>query len=394
MNAIPDPPTTAPAAASIRLRGQRILIVLGSLELGGTERQAIQLACWLQDEQRAEVQVWGFSPPGGAAALCDAHHIPWRSQPHPWSGGKATKLRHVLDFLRQVRQAKPAILLPYTVLPNILCGLVWRLSPARTCLWNQRDVGELDYSLHAQRLAAMLTPTFVANAQHSADFLQRTFHLHPSRIHVIHNGVPLLPLATPQERNAWRQQNSLPQDSFVACMVANLRQPKDHLTLIQAWKIVVDTCSTNGKQAVLLLAGKFMETYPQAQALTREMHLEEHVRFLGQVRDVPSLLTAADLGVFSSRHEGSPNGVLECMAAGLPVAATDIPGIREVVGPEGEAFLSPSGDAARFAQNILALLNDPAQSARLGQHFRQRIQEQFSPGKMYREMAELMERAV
>jgi glycosyltransferase involved in cell wall biosynthesis len=90
------------------------------------------------------------------------------------------------------------------------------------------------------------------------------------------------------------------------------------------------------------------------------------------------LLAAVDVGVFSSRTEGCPNGVLECMAAGLAVAGTDIPGIREALGPEGLPFLAPPGDEERLAEAILDLAESPALRARAGAANRERIRREFT----------------
>jgi glycosyltransferase involved in cell wall biosynthesis len=89
------------------------------------------------------------------------------------------------------------------------------------------------------------------------------------------------------------------------------------------------------------------------------------------VSDVAGLLTAVDIGVFSSRSEGCPNGVLECMAAGLAIAATDIEGVREVVG--SSELLAPVGDADALSHTILKLASDPVLCMTFGAQNRKRI---------------------
>jgi glycosyltransferase involved in cell wall biosynthesis len=84
------------------------------------------------------------------------------------------------------------------------------------------------------------------------------------------------------------------------------------------------------------------------------------VRFLGRIEDVSGLLAAVDVAVLSSRSEGMPNAVLEPMAAGLPVVATDIEGVREAVGPTGVAVLAPPGDHRALANALDRALTDEA----------------------------------
>src|SRR6185503_14459628 len=157
---------------------------------------------------------------------------------------------------------------------------------------------------------------------------------------------------------------------FVGCMLANIHQNKDHDTLLRAWRIVVDNLPPRWDQAVLLLAGWLHPEADNIRTLTRELNLGDSVRFLGAVDDVAGLLSASDLGVFSSRSEGCPNGLLECMAAGLAVVGTDIEGIRQVV---GEKFLAPPGDAERLAKIILELADDPDLCATIGAANQSRI---------------------
>jgi glycosyltransferase involved in cell wall biosynthesis len=145
---------------------------------------------------------------------------------------------------------------------------------------------------------------------------------------------------------------------------------------------------------VLLLAGSLDSsdnTRDATKALAFDLGLGRSVRFLGQVKDVSGLLGAADFGVFSSRFESSPNGVLECMAAGLAVAGTDIPGVREAVGAQGYELLAPPGDAEAMAERILRLASDSALRSRVGEANRARVETEFSPRLMCERTASLME---
>jgi glycosyltransferase involved in cell wall biosynthesis len=139
-----------------------------------------------------------------------------------------------------------------------------------------------------------------------------------------------------------------------------------------------------------MLAGRFDNMYGSLRALAVNLGIQDNVRFLGQVADISILLGAIDLGVFSSRFEGCPNGVLECMAAGLAVVATDIPGIREAVGPSVYRFLVPPGDAEALANKIIELAADPCLRAELGKLNAHRAREVFSLERMGKQTADLI----
>jgi glycosyltransferase involved in cell wall biosynthesis len=115
------------------------------------------------------------------------------------------------------------------------------------------------------------------------------------------------------------------------------------------------------------------------------LKIQEKVRFVGPVSDVGGLLSAADLGVFSSRSEGCPNGVLESMAAGLAIAGTDIEGIRAVVGAEGAPFLAPLGDDGALAAAVIRLANDSDLRVTIGARNRRRVREKYNAARMCEE---------
>ena len=104
---------------------------------------------------------------------------------------------------------------------------------------------------------------------------------------------------------------------------------------------------------------------PAAAASATRCRIGDKVHFLGERGDVPRLLPHFDLLWSTSGYEGQSNVILEAMAAGVPVVATDIPGTRELVLPEATGYLVPVGNRAAFAKYAERLLNDPALAARL-----------------------------
>jgi glycosyltransferase involved in cell wall biosynthesis len=369
-------------------KGRTIVFVLPGLNLGGAERQALLLARYLIQAHHADVRILGFGEPGKVADLCDAADIPWHSLEADWPPNRFGRVRSAIQFGLSLRQYKPDILLPYCWFPNMLCGLSWRLSGARLCVWNQRDEGRHFKGTRLGYLSAKLTPRFISNSQHAMDFLVQHLNVNRNRIAVVYNGVEIV--APTEQRATWRARLHLGEDEFVACMVANLHHFKDHATLLKAWRQVVDRLSEDGRAAVLLLAGRFDTTHDSLKALAYDLELGKSVRFLGQVSDIGGLLTAVDLGVFSSRFEGCPNGVLECMAAGLAIVGTDIPGIREAIGEAGYPWLAPPGDADTLATHVLTLARGAGLREQLGARNHQRIVDHFSPERMGRETAALL----
>ncbi|HSD46404.1 MAG TPA: glycosyltransferase family 4 protein [Pyrinomonadaceae bacterium] len=367
------------------LKGRRIVFVLGNLELGGAERQALILARYLAEHEGAVVEVWGFNKTGPVAEICAQHGLQSRVVPFPVNGNGLEKWRALVSVARSLRQARPDILLPYTFVPNVVCGIVWQRTGAPACVWNQRDEGIVPFDSPLVRRSAQRTPWFVSNCKAGARFLVEKLGVDREKVTVIRNGLEAV--GPELDRRTWRERLAVDDRCFVACMVANLHTNKDHATLLRAWRTVLSDFEPS---AVLVLGGRRDGAYESLALLASKLKIADNVRFVGAVSDVAGLLNAVDVSVFSSRSEGCPNAVLESMAAGLPVAGTNIEGIREVVGAAGLRFLSPVEDADSLASVLVKLAKDPELRARAGAENRERIREQYDASRMCAETAELL----
>lgn len=383
---------TGPRASGMAgLQNQRVVFVLPTMDVGGAERQALLLGRLLKDRHGCDCEFWSFSGPGPLAELCEQAGIPTRVSRFGWHRNLLPLGRRLLHLARDLRRASPDILMPYTRQPNLACGLVWRLTGAATCVWNQRDSGTGEglwlRGTRMERLAVRNTPVCVSNSAHGADLLREKLGARPGRVHVVPNG--LESRAPQSSRAAWRRQLGLGEDDIAACMVANLHQNKDHETLIRAWPLV--SAALAPRRCALLLAGKEWKRGPVLRALASE--LGAHVQFLGLVEDVAGLLQASDLGVFSSLAEGCPNAVLECMDAGLALVATDTAGIRDVVGAD-YTFLAAPGLPEACAAQVIALARDGDRRRAVGVDLQARCRTRFSVDTMVAAVAGLLAEAV
>jgi len=380
--------TTTMDKAPSALKGRRVIFVLGNLELGGAERQALILAKHLADVEQAVVEVWGFNKSGPVAEICERHGIGWKVISYPFRAGPLVRFMSLLKVAWQLRQARPDVLLPYTFVPNTVCGLIWKWTGARLCVWNQRDEGIVAPTKRWEHLAVETTPQFISNSSAGERFLTDQLQVDAGKVRVVPNGIEE---TRPQlDRQAWRKKLEIDDTTFVACMVANLHTNKDHQNLLRAWSTVMFYMEKKKRKAVLVLAGRHDGAYEALVAVTYEVGIARDVRFAGHVSDVAGLLSAADIGMFCSDSEGCPNGVLECMAAGLAVAGSDIEGIRAVLGPTGAALLTPPGDQEELSRVILQLADDPERRARVGEANRKRVSERFAARRMCEETVALL----
>jgi glycosyltransferase involved in cell wall biosynthesis len=372
------------------LSGKRIVLVVAWAGMGGAERQALQLVRLLKEERGAHVEVLAFTDERGRFRdAVERLGVTWRSSPLNWSGSRPAKLRELLLLAARLRRLAPDALLPYTTRPNVLCGLVWRVTGASACIWSQHDlVLPVKFGRGLLTRAARRATLLVASSSTAADFLVSELDAPRERVHVVPNSVELEQPAAGREE--WRARLGLAESTVVATMLGNFHRGKDHRTLLRAWRIVLDRMPGD---AVLLLAGRAAGTEDATKALAFDLDLGSAVRFLGEIEDVSGLLAASDVAVLSSRSESFPNALIESLAAGLPVAATDAPGIREVLGENQLAFLSAPGNADELAAKLVELISSGSLRRRLGDENRRLAARRSSvPGASV--IADLLEEAL
>jgi len=352
-----------------RLLGRKVALVVAWPVLGGTERTVLRVANEIIREG-AHVEIVALTDAEGRFRdEVRALRIPWHPVRVDWSGGRVAKTVQLALLASRLRSLRPDVVMAYSKQPNVLCGLVWRVTGASLFVWNQRDVipwGSTRHALAAR--AARASPMHIANSRVAQAFLVRELGVRPERVHVVYNTAELAPPAA--SRAEWRARLGISEQTLVVTMLAHLTHRKDHPTLLRAWRNVVESYSG---PTVLLVAGRAAGAEQEAKAVAFDHGLDAtKVRFLGDVEDVAGLLQATDLSVLCSKSEAYPNAVLESMVAGLPVAGTDLPGIREVIGPHQLRFLAPPGDAETLARALLELLesrglreNVGSESARL-----------------------------
>jgi N-acetyl-alpha-D-glucosaminyl L-malate synthase BshA len=131
-----------------------------------------------------------------------------------------------------------------------------------------------------------------------------------------------------------------------------------------------------GAPLVLTLVGDGPER-PRVEALVARLGLSEHVRFLGERIDLPTVLRRSDVFLLPSETESFGLAALEAMACGVPVVASDVGGIPEVVVDGESGLLAPVGDTPAMARHVVRLLGDPAEHARFAAAARRRVDSTF-----------------
>jgi glycosyltransferase involved in cell wall biosynthesis len=206
-----------------------------------------------------------------------------------------------------------------------------------------------------------------------------------ARVGVVYNGIDLiLSRASENRRDRARAVMGVPPQDFVVIQVARLDRLKDHATALRML-----ACVRRQRADVrLVLVGDGPER-AQIEEMTRQLDLKAYVHLLGLRTDVAQLLPGADLLLLTSISEGIPLSVIEGMAAGLPIVATRVGGVPELVEDGVTGLLAPAGDAEALAERAVALAGDPELRGRLGKAGRRRALGQFSEARMQEEYRRL-----
>jgi glycosyltransferase involved in cell wall biosynthesis len=198
----------------------------------------------------------------------------------------------------------------------------------------------------------------------------------PSKIIQHYNGLDLerLKVRAGLRREEALAAFGLPSERRYLSIVANLRNPvKDHPMLLRAAARVRASVPDAG--FVIAGEGELMESLRE---LAVQLGIQDDVFFIGRCDNVADLLFASDVGVLSSKAEGFANAILEYMAAGLPVVATDVGGAREAIAESETGFVVASGDDERMAERIIELLNEPKRARAMGERGKLIAAEKFS----------------
>jgi L-malate glycosyltransferase len=211
----------------------------------------------------------------------------------------------------------------------------------------------------------------------------------PGRVAVIYNGIDLDRSGGPTDRETARREMGVGPDDLVLLQVARLDYLKDHATAIRTLRHVLQ----RKPEARLVLVGEGPER-TKIEGLIEEHGVRTQVRLLGQRKDVAHLLAGADLFLLTSISEGIPLTVIEAMAARVPVIATRVGGLAEVVEEGGTGLLAPSGDDEALAGRVVQLADNPRLREEMGARSHARALSLFSEARMcddyerlYREMA-------
>jgi glycosyltransferase involved in cell wall biosynthesis len=344
-----------------------IAVVLTSFEPGGTERQMTELIRRL-DPRRFRVHVGCFRREGAwlsrvRESAVEIAEFRLRSFKSPAS------VQTLREFAAWLRGRDIALVQACDLYANIfaLPGAALAQVPVR--IGARRELAPPDKTrahLDAQRLAYRAAHRVVTNSTAGAHVL-RDEGVDTAKIAVIPNGIDLSRFRQPAPRATRR----------VVATVANLRPEKGHDVLLRAAALV--RRQVPDVRFRIIGDGVLRQSLPQ---LASTLGVSDIVEFLGHREDVPALLAESDVFAFPSHTEAFPNGLIEGMAAGLPVVSTAVGGMLELVESRRNGLLVPPGDEHALAAALIELMRDEPLATRLAAEARRTIEARYSFDRM------------
>ena len=363
----------------------RVLQIIPTLVRGGAEKQMVLLATGLARDEY-EVSVCALTSGGPYQRILEDHGIAVEVIGKKWKADPAAYFR----LRRHIRHLNPDIVHTWIFaancygrqaafslgVPNVIAG--------ERC----EDRWKSGMHLTVDRLLARRTRAIVVPSSGVRDFYV-AHGVSPDLFCIIPNGIRVAEARSPMSRDAFLRELDLPENARVIGAVGRLWPQKRWKDAIWAAEVL----STARPDVHLVIIGDG----PQRWRLERyrdQVHLDGRVHLVGHRDDVPRLMQHFDCLWLTSAYEGLPNSILEAMANGLPVLATDIPGNRDVVSHGETGFLIPLGNRAEFAQRTHELLEDATLRHHMGQAGRQRVLDHFTADLMIERHQRLYESAL
>lgn len=372
----------APAATLAKMRRRGVLFVIGQLDLGGTESQLVMLAKELK-RRGWRVEVFSLSKggvlaeslsragvnlvyglhrqnPAPAAAASAKQAVEPSSAPKTRPSVKAMLVLSaaVASLVARIILLRPTAVHALLPLTNFLGAVAGRIAFARLVITSRRGLGyhqeRWPRLKRMDRIANRLSHVVVANSHAvAADMAARDgYDVHA--VKVIPNGLDLSRFDDIEKSRAeTRRKLGLSPDETGIVIVANLIPYKGHRDLIQAFALA----SERRSGLRLFMAGQDRGIREALLEEAARLGVGSKVQALGSRTDVPALLAGMDIGVIASHEEGFCNALMEKLAAGLPVVATDVGGNPEAVSGMPGCVLVEARDPADLARGLLAVLD-------------------------------------
>jgi glycosyltransferase involved in cell wall biosynthesis len=374
----------------------RIARVIARLNVGGPARHVAWLTAAIEDS----ILVTGRVAPGeddmsGFARALGVEPIVLGEMSRALSWRDAVVVWRLFRIFRRFR---PDVIHTHTAKAGTVgrvAGLLYRLTTRRRVRFVHTFHGHVFHGYYGrlataifltiERALARVTDAIVVLSPRQRDEIHGRYRVgRAAQFIIVPLGLDLAPYAKPIADP--RAALELPRDAFVVAIVGRLTEVKDHEFFLRAFAAWGD------ERAMAIIVGDG-HLRGALERLARDLGIEHRVRFLGTRHDPEVFYRAADLVVLTSRNEGTPLTILEAMVAGVPVLATAVGGVPDLLGDD-RGVMIPHGDTAAFVDAISRLAGDAQRRARLAATGRAFVQENYGRERLVQDIRNLYQSLV
>lgn len=360
-----------------------IALVNGQLNYGGTERQLYELAIRL-DRSKFNPIVFCLSEedlPFGERLRERGIRVYTLKRRGHFDPFRVTKLAQLF------RKEKINLVHSFLHIPNaysyaacLISGINKFIASVRNC-----EVDRNGVLTFIDRINLRNSSLITVNSENVKNFAANHFSISPDKIKVIYNGIDVERFVSLKKITKLKDDLSIPINSRVVGIIGKLSSPQKNIPLFLKSARGISSQLPNVK-FLIVGGGKLLD---EMKNLSNNLAISDKVYFVGEREDIPDILNLLDVFVLSSYKEGLPNVIMEAMAAGKPVVATDVGGIPELVVDGETGFLVPSNNVEKLSQAVIRLLENPKVAERMGEKGKERISTFFLVDRMVRETENL-----
>ena len=340
--------------------------VIYSFAIGGSEVLGLNIATFMKRQ-------------GWRSSLCAIEYggplepiLEQEGIPNIWiSRSTSSKVDAFLRMLRFFRQQRPDVVHTHHVYDLIYALVPAILSGARIIHTEHEYYSLLGKKTLILRCLSYFCYAVTSVSEEVTNFLAETVKVSKDKLHTITNGIDIEKFSGTSLLA--RQSIGVTENSFVIGIVARLEPEKNIETLLKAFAEV----SRQRSDAVLVIVGDGSQR-TVLEELSRELNVQQNVRFLGVRLDIADVVSLFDVFALPSRREGLPISILEAMSCGKPVVASDVGSINSVIIPGENGFLIEPDDAGKLATYLMNLMDDPNARILFGIRSRQLIEKSYN----------------
>jgi len=349
-----------------------ILHVIGGLDVGGAE-VLLRHICGHINKSRYKITVCSLGNKGLIGREIEQLGIPVIGL---GTSGRAYDLRVTRQLLGLIKAFHPDVIHCHMFKANFhgrVAG-VGAGVPVIIATEQNRYEGKRKVDIWADRLLAQVSSKIIACSESVKQFTAQQEGIPLERFVVIHNGINTSDFFTNgKDGDQARKELGFEKNALVIGTVGRLVEQKGHRYLVDAMRQILQAFPMT--RALIVGEGDLRQKLEEQVA---SMGLSGYVKFAGSRRDIPRLLSAMNVFAFPSLWEGLPIALMEAMAIGLPVVASDVDGIPEVVDNEITGMLMPPRNSALLAEALMTILDNQTLARMMGKRGRERVLSQFT----------------